>query len=95
MMTSMRDVIKDQAKKRLADVVPAYQVEKINPVLAEIREILMGIGYGETLELIEEPRKRIDPKTGETVIEGMTYGDVEMLMECYNSVIWFTRGKIL
>ena len=95
MLTSMREVIKDQARKRPEEVVPAYQVEKINPVLEEIRKIETELGYGEMLELIQKPRTRIDAKSGETVIEGMTYGDAEILMECYNSVIWFTRGEIL
>ena len=95
MLASMRDVIKEQARKRPGEVVPAYQVEKINPVLEEIRKIETELGYGEMLELIQKPRTRIDAKSGETVIEGMTYGDAEILMECYNSVIWFTRGEIL
>ena len=64
-------------------------------VLEEIRKIETELGYGEMLELIQKPRTRIDAKSGETVIEGMTYGDAEILMECYNSVIWFTRGEIL
>ena len=56
---------------------------------------MLGLGNGVVLELIQKPRTRIDAKSGETVIEGMTYGDTEILMECYNSVIWFTRGEIL
>ena len=95
LLTSIREVIKDQARKRPGDVVPAYQVEKINPVLREIREMEEGLGYGEMLELIREPRTHIDAKSGETITEGMTYGDAEILLECYNSVIWFTREEIL
>ena len=95
MLTSMRDVIKDQARKRPGDIVPAYRVNKINPVLEEIRKIEMELGYGEMLELIQRPRTKVDAKSGEATIEGMTYGDVEILLECYNSVVWFTRSEIM
>ena len=44
------------------------------------------------LEVIEEPRKA--EKKGEMILEGMTYSDAEILLEYYNSVIWFTQGEI-
>ena len=58
-----------------------------------MREIETEPDFGQMLELILEPRT--DAKSGKTVIEGMTYSDVEMLMEWYNSVIWFTREKLI
>ena len=51
------------------------------------------LGYGEMLEVIPKPRTRI--VDGEQVIEGMSYGDAEVLLECYNSVIWFTRDELI
>ena len=93
LLTSMRDVVREHARKRPEDVMPLYQVEKINPVLEEIRKMEAEIGYGEMLEIIPRPKTRF--ADGETVIEGMSYGDAEMLLECYNSVIWFTREELI
>ena len=93
LLTSMRDVIREHARKRPEDVVPLYQVEKINPVLEEIRKMEAELGYEEMLEVIPKPKTRF--ADGETVIEGMSYGDAEMLLECYNSVIWFTREELI
>ncbi len=91
-LTSMRDVIKDQARKRPEAVVNSFQAKKINDVLKEIREIEERKGFGELLELIEEPRE--EERDGKTVTVGMSYSDAEVVMECYNSVIWFTQGEI-
>ena len=93
LLTSMRDVVREHARKRPEDVVPLYQVEKINPVLEEIRKMETELGYGEMLEVIPRPRSRF--VDGETMIEGMSYGDAEVLLECYNSVIWFTREELI
>ena len=93
LLTSMRDVVREHARKRPEDVVPLYQVEKINPVLEEIRKMETELGYGEMLEVLSRPRTRI--VDGEQVTEGMSYGDAEVLLECYNSVIWFTRDELI
>ena len=93
LLTSMRDVVREHARKRPEDVVPLYQVEKINPVLEEIRKMETELGYGEMLEVLSRPRTRI--VDGEQVTEGMSYGDAEVLFECYNSVIWFTRDELI
>ena len=93
LLTSMRDVVREHARKRPEDVVPLYQVEKINPVLEEIRKMETKLGYGEMLEVLSRPRTRI--VDGEQVTEGMSYGDAEVLLECYNSVIWFTRDELI
>ena len=79
LLTSMRDVVREHARKRPEDVMPLYQVEKINPVLEKIRKMEAELGYGEMLEVIPRPRSRF--VDGETVLEGMSYGDAEMLLE--------------
>ena len=93
LLTSMRDVVREHARKRPEDVMPLYQVEKINPVLEKIRKMEAELGYGEMLEVIPRPRSRF--VDGETVLEGMSYGDAEVLLEYYNSVIWFTREELI
>ena len=93
LLTSMRDVVREHARKWPEDVMPLYQVEKINLVLEEIRKMEAELGFGEMLEVIPRPKTRF--ADGETVIEGMSYGDVEVLLECYNSVIWFTRDELI
>ena len=60
--------------------------------MEEIRKMEEGLGYGQMLDLIPEPKSRIID--GERVTEGMSYSDAEILMECYNSVIWFTQDAL-
>ena len=91
-LTSMGDVVKDQAKKRPEDLVNGFQAQMINEVLKEIREIEEKKGYGEMLELIEEPREA--EKDGKKITVGTSYSDAEIILEFYNSVVWFTQGEI-
>ena len=54
--------------------------------------MVKGRGLEDLMEVVKEPRAV--EKKGEMVLEGMTYGDVEMLLEYYNSVIWYTQSEI-
>ena len=67
-----------------------YQVEKINPVLEEIIRIEKGMGFGDLLETIRKTEKGKDGK-----VNGMSYSDIEVLLEYFNSVVWFTQSEML
>ena len=91
-LTSIRSVVKEQARKRPDEVMNRFQVKKINPILEEIQELVKGRGLEDLLEVVQEPRAV--EKKGEMVLEGMSYSDVEILLEYYNSVIWYTQSEI-
>ena len=91
-LTSIRDVVKEQARKRPDEVMNEYQVEKINPVLEEIMKIEKEMGFGDLLETI---RKTETGKDGKVEVKGMSYGDIEVLLEYYNSVVWFTQSDMI
>ena len=92
LLTSLRNVVKGQARKQPDEIMNRFQVRKINRVLEEIRELVKGRGLDDLMELIEEPREV--EREGKTVVEGMSYSDAEILLEYYNSVIWFTQAEI-
>ena len=91
-MSGIRDVVKEQARKRPDEIMNAYQVEKINPVLEEIMRIEKEMGFGDLLETI---RKTETGKDGKVEVKGMSYGDIEVLLEYFNSVVWFTQSEML
>ena len=91
-LTSIRDVVKEQARRRPDEVMNAYQVEKINPVLEEIIRIEKEMGLGDLLETIRKTEKGAD---GKVEVQGMSYGDIEVLLEYFNSVVWFTQSEML
>ena len=91
-LTSIRDVVKKQAQRRPDEVMNEYQVEKINPVLEEIIKIEKEMGLGDLLETI---RKTETGKDGKVEVKGMSYGDIEVLLEYFNSVVWFTQSEML
>ena len=89
-LTSIRDVVKEQARRRPDEVMNAYQVEKINPVLEEIIRIEKEMGFGDLLETIRKTEKGADGK-----MNGMSYSDIEVLLEYFNSVVWFTQSEMI
>jgi len=91
-LTSIRDVVKEQARKRPDEIMNEYQVEKINPVLEEIMMIEKEMGFGDLLEVIRKTEKGAD---GKVEVKGMSYGDIEVLLEYYNSVVWFTQSEMI
>ena len=91
-LTSIRDVVKKQAQRRPDEVMNEYQVEKINPVLEEIIRIEKEMGLGDLLETIRKTEKGAD---GKVEVQGMSYGDIEVLLEYFNSVVWFTQSEML
>ena len=91
-LTGLRDVIKDQARKRPGEIINGFQVEKINSVLREIKRIEDQKGFGDLLEMIRMPEEDVDEDGNLVLTGGMTYSDAEVLLEYYNSVIWFTQG---
>ena len=91
-LTSIRDVVKKQAQRRPDEVMNEYQVEKINPVLEEIIKIEKEMGLGDLLETI---RKTETGKDGKVEVKGMSYGDIEVLLEYFNSVVWFTQSEMI
>lgn len=92
LLRSMREVIRDYAMKHPREVVPPFQVKKINKVLEEIRELeeKNGSGLQDMLEVLEEPIEEED-KNGNIILRGMTYSDALMVMEYYNSVTFYAR----
>ena len=91
-LTSIRDVVKKQAQRRPDETMNEYQVEKINPVLEEIIKIEKEMGMGDLLETIRKTEKGAD---GKVEVKGMSYGDIEVLLEYYNSVVWFTQSDMI
>ena len=89
-LTSIRDVVKKQAQRRPDEIMNAYQVEKINPVLEEIMKIEKEMGFGDLLETIRKTEKGKDGK-----VNGMSYSDIEVLLEYFNSVVWFTQSEMI
>ena len=66
--------------------------DKINSVLREIKRIEDQKGFGDLLEMIRMPEEDVDEDGNLVLTGGMTYSDAEVLLEYYNSVIWFTQG---
>ena len=81
-----------QARKHPDDIVNQYKARKINRLLMEIREKYQKSGYEDLLELIEEPREI--EEDGKTFVVGMTYSDLEILLNHYETITEFIRiGK--
>ena len=85
----IRSDIYDQAKRHPDDLVNTYKTRKINAILLEIRKLCKGSGFEEFLELIQEPEEV--EKDGETYLTGMTYSDVQILLEHYGAVFSHIR----
>ena len=74
------------AKKYPDDLIGTYKARKINEILSEIKHHYLGSGYEEFLELIKEPEEV--KKDGETYVTGMSYSDVQILLDHYTTLLW-------
>ena len=81
------DSIKIQAKKRPDAIVNTYKIIRINTILSEIRDYCRGIGYEDLMETAELPREKTEH--GVTVMEGISYSDLEILLDHYHTILYF------
>ena len=81
--------IANQARKHPDALVNVYKTEKINDLLIEIRVRYQGSGYEDLLGLIEEPHEV--EENGVKYLTGMTYSDVEVLLNHYATVTSLIR----
>ena len=80
--------IRTQAKKYPDVMISTYKAQKINKLLAEVQEREKRMGMADLLELIPEPQEV--EKNGKTIMVGMTYSDVEILLDHYTEVMSYT-----
>ena len=81
--------ISNRAKKRPDDLINSYKANKINALLIEIRVKYQNTGYEDLLELIQEPQEV--EEDGRKYVIGMTYSDVEILLNHYSTVLRHIR----
>ena len=67
-------------------IVNENKVKRLNRVLAPLLEMMKREEYAEFLELIPEPEMKTDGDGAERP-EGMTYGDVALLMTQYKGAL--------
>ena len=73
--------IEELASKYPNEVIASFKVKQINEVLEEIRKNVDDEGILPYLRLIEEPG--ITEENGSTIIKGLTYSDVLLMMKWY------------
>ncbi len=73
--------IEELASKYPNEVIVPFKVKQINEVLEEIRKNVDDEGILPYLRLIEEPG--ITEENGSTIIKGLTYSDVLLMMKWY------------
>ena len=73
--------IEELAGKYPNEVIVPFKVKQINEVLEEIRKNVDDEGIRPYLRLIEEPE--IAEENGSTMIKGLTYSDVLMMLKWY------------
>ena len=73
--------IEELAGKYPNEVMVPYKVKQINEVLEEIRKNVEDGGILQYLRLIEEPE--ITEENGSTIINGLTYSDVLLMLKWY------------
>ena len=61
------------------------KVKRLNSVLQPLPEMMKDEKYAQFPELIPEPETQ-ETKEGRTVITGMSYGDVALLMTQFNPI---------
>ena len=83
--------IRNQAKKKPDAIVNTYKAQTINKILTEIQGYYQGSGYEDLLTLVEEPGE--EEHDGRVILTGMTYSDVEVLLEKYIAIVRFIRNK--
>ena len=73
--------VEELASKYPNEVIAPFKVKQINEVLEEIRKNVDDEGIRPYLRLIEEPE--IAEENGSTMIKGLTYSDVLMMLKWY------------
>ena len=73
--------VEELASKYPNEVMVPYKVKQINEVLEEIRKNVEDGGILQYLRLIEEPE--ITEENGSTIINGLTYSDVLLMLKWY------------
>lgn len=76
--TGLYNEFKQQTRKKAEEQVNRYKAESINKVLEPLKDMMSGEEYADLLGLIE---------TAEDGEEGMTYGDVMILLTQYKSAL--------
>ena len=79
--------IRNLAKKRPNDIVNEYKANRINRLLKEAISRYKDSGYEDLMELIELPRE--EEQDGEIVQAGITYSDLELLLDHYCTILYF------
>lgn len=79
--------VRNLAKKRPNDIVNEYKANRINRLLKEAISRYEHSGYEDLMELIELPRE--EEQDGEIVRTGMTYSDLELLLDHYCTILHF------
>ena len=90
-LEGIKNSIHDRTRKQPDGIINRYKAQKINRILAEIRDTYKDTNYADLLELIEEPRK--EEQDRETVLTGMTYSDAEMVLEHYAAITKYIKIK--
>ena len=74
------------SRKKGSSIVNENKVKRINKVLEPIMEMMKDKPYAVFLELIPEP-EMVEKGDGETVITGMSYSDVALLMTQFKGAL--------
>ena len=74
------------SRKKGGNIVNENKVKRINKVLEPIMEMMKDQPYAIFLELIPEP-EMIETEDGETVMIGMSYSDVALLMTQFKGAL--------
>ena len=74
------------SRKKGSCIVNDNKVKRINKVLEPIMEMLKDQPYAVFLELIPEP-EMVETEDGETVMTGMSYSDVALLMTQFKGAL--------
>ena len=90
-LKGIRESIRNQAKKKPDAIINTYKARSINKILLEIQSYYQGSGYEDLLTLVEEPGE--EEHDGRVILTGMTYSDVEVLLEKYIAIVRFIRNK--
>ena len=73
--------VEELAGKYPNEVIVPFKVKQINEVLEEIRKNVYDEGILPYLRLVEEPE--IKEENGTTIIKGLTYSDVLLMLKWY------------
>ena len=74
------------SRKNPEGIVNENKVKRLNSVLQPLLEMMKDEKYAQYLELIPKPETQ-ENKEGQTIITGMSYGDVALLMTQFKSAL--------